>query len=99
MAGYLSNSPLPLTRAHDVVIPAQINKAPHNRLYRDCASADLAFTAFLTLLAALTARAFCEQPDLALLLAFLSALLAHFSASARSSTPPSSHWRASSRSP
>ncbi|KAK6991757.1 hypothetical protein R3P38DRAFT_3409114 [Favolaschia claudopus] len=45
------------------------NKAPHVRLYRDCASADLAFAAFLTILAGLAARAparaFCEHPDLA----------------------------------
>ncbi|KAJ7450418.1 hypothetical protein FB451DRAFT_1527574 [Mycena latifolia] len=33
------------------------NKASHGRLYRDCSAADLAFTAFLTLLAAYAAWA------------------------------------------
>ncbi|KAK7062369.1 hypothetical protein R3P38DRAFT_695057 [Favolaschia claudopus] len=51
------------------------NKPPHVRLYRDCASADLAFAAFLTVLAGLAARAparaFCEHPDLAPLIAVL----------------------------
>ncbi|KAJ7167833.1 hypothetical protein C8R46DRAFT_1094276 [Mycena filopes] len=51
------------------------SKASHVRLYRDCTSADLAFTAFLTVLAALAARAparaFCEQPELGPLLSVL----------------------------
>ncbi|KAJ6560122.1 hypothetical protein B0H19DRAFT_1146545 [Mycena capillaripes] len=58
------------------------NKATHVRLYRDCSSADLAFTVFLTLLSFLaatqgraSARAACEQPELAPLLAFLFAFL------------------------
>ncbi|KAJ7721875.1 hypothetical protein B0H16DRAFT_361832 [Mycena metata] len=59
------------------------NKPTHLRLYRDCSSADLAFTAFLTLLALLAARAparaFCEQPELA---ALFSSLLAPQSSSA-----------------
>ncbi|KAF8207808.1 hypothetical protein K438DRAFT_1755221 [Mycena galopus ATCC 62051] len=55
------------------------NKPSHVRLYRDCSSADLAFTAFLTVLAALAARAparaACEQPELAPLLTLLPSLL------------------------
>ncbi|KAJ6460151.1 hypothetical protein C8R47DRAFT_128874 [Mycena vitilis] len=62
------------------------NLPKHVRLYRDCSSADLFFTAFLTLLAFLAthtpapARAACEQPELgpllALILAYLPAPLA-----------------------
>ncbi|KAJ6509784.1 hypothetical protein DFH09DRAFT_416862 [Mycena vulgaris] len=56
------------------------NKASHVRLYRDCSAADLAFTAFLTALAAYAAwapgRLACEelarQPELAQLLALLA---------------------------
>lgn len=51
------------------------NKPSHVRLYRDCSSADLAFTAFLTVLAGLAARAparvACEQPELGALLSIL----------------------------
>ncbi|KAJ6464558.1 hypothetical protein C8R45DRAFT_1174784 [Mycena sanguinolenta] len=52
-------------------------RAPLVRVYRDCASADLAFTAFVTLVAGAAARApakartACEQPDLAPLLSLL----------------------------
>ncbi|KAJ7668113.1 hypothetical protein B0H17DRAFT_1088203 [Mycena rosella] len=56
------------------------NKPSHVRLYRDCSAADLAFTAFITVLAAYAAwapgRLACEelgrQPELAQLLAMLS---------------------------
>ncbi|KAJ7818958.1 hypothetical protein B0H14DRAFT_2837697 [Mycena olivaceomarginata] len=62
------------------------NKPAHVRLYRDCASADLAFTLFATLLAFLAARAparaACEQPELAPLLVSLSAYLSTFYTSA-----------------
>ncbi|KAJ7682011.1 hypothetical protein DFH06DRAFT_1314253 [Mycena polygramma] len=53
------------------------NLPKHVRLYRDCSSADLAFTAFLTLLAFLAthtpapARAACEQPELGPLLSLI----------------------------
>ncbi|KAJ7098573.1 hypothetical protein B0H15DRAFT_821246 [Mycena belliarum] len=56
------------------------NKPTHVRLYRDCSLADLAFTAFLTALAAYAAwapgRSVCEelarQPELAQLLTLLA---------------------------
>ncbi|KAF7352204.1 hypothetical protein MVEN_01183700 [Mycena venus] len=51
------------------------NKPSHVRLYRDCASADLFFTAFLTVLAFVAARAparaACEQPELSVLLSYI----------------------------
>ncbi|KAF8207800.1 hypothetical protein K438DRAFT_1962068 [Mycena galopus ATCC 62051] len=58
------------------------NKPSHVRLYRDCSSVDVAFTALLTVLAALTARAPVraarEQPELTPLLALLPSLLYSF---------------------
>ncbi|CAK5267252.1 unnamed protein product [Mycena citricolor] len=51
------------------------NKAPQVRLYRDCATADLVFTSFLTALACLAAwsptRTACETPQLAPLLSLI----------------------------
>ncbi|KAJ7668119.1 hypothetical protein B0H17DRAFT_1210087 [Mycena rosella] len=63
---------------HEARTPTMGNKPSHVRLYRDCSAADLAFTAFITVLAAYAAwapgRLACEdrQPELAWLLAMLS---------------------------